>query len=127
MDTGENFVDRFWGAEVTPSEGKARSRWALGPHTGNRVGYTQGGLMVAYAARTAQAAVPRHRLLESVSAWFMSPGIGAHLRAQSETLQNGRNLAVVRTQVFGVGRKRVLEVVSNHAVPKAPERKHHDA
>jgi hypothetical protein len=45
--------------------------------------------------------------------------MGSTLRARSETLQNGRNLAVVRTQVFAPGRKRVLEVVTNHAAHEA--------
>ena len=33
----------------------------------------------------------------------------------------GRNIAVVRTEVFAPGRKLVLEVVSNHAVPAGAE------
>jgi acyl-coenzyme A thioesterase PaaI-like protein len=117
---GERFVDRFWGGDIHAADGKARSRMPIGPHANNRVGNAQGGLMMAHAAATAAAAVPRHRVLESVSAWFISPGLGAQLRARSETLQNGRSLAVVRTQVFGPGRKRVLEVVTNHAAPREP-------
>lgn len=118
MAPDERFVDRFWGGDIHAADGKARSRMPIGPHTNNRVGNSQGGLMMAHAAATAAAAVPRHRVLESVSAWFISPGVGAQLRARSETLQHGRSLAVVRTQVFGPGRKRVLEVVTNHAAPR---------
>ena len=118
MAPGDRFVDRFWGGEIRSGAGKARSRLPIGPHANNRVGNSQGGLMMAYAAATAAAAVPGHRVLESVSAWFISPGVGARLRAQSETLQCGRSLAVVRTQVFGAGRKRVLEVITNHAAPR---------
>lgn len=116
---GERFVDRFWGGAIRPADGKAHSRMAIGPHANNRVGNSQGGLMMAYAASTAAAAVPRHGVLESLSAWFLSPGIGTHLRATSAPLQQGRSLAVVRTQVFGPGRKRVLEVITNHAAPRA--------
>lgn len=117
---GERFVDRFWGGSIEAGEGRARSRMPIGPHANNRVGNSQGGLMMALAAATAAAAVPRHRVLESVSAWFISPGVGTALRARSEPLQQGRSLAVVRTQVFGTGRKRVLEVVTNHAAPRLP-------
>ena len=118
MEPGERFVDRFWGSAARAGDGKASSRFPLGPHVNNRVGNAQGGLMVAHAAATAAAAVPRHRLVESIAAWFISPGVGSQLRARSETIQHGRSLAVVRTQVFGAGRKRVLEVITNHAVPK---------
>jgi len=63
MAPGERFVDRFWGAAAGGADGKASSRFALGPHVNNRVGNAQGGLMMAYAAATAAAAVPRHRLV----------------------------------------------------------------
>jgi acyl-coenzyme A thioesterase PaaI-like protein len=119
LGPGECFVDRFWGGEVRPGEGKVRSRMAIGPHANNRVGNSQGGLMMAYAASTAAAVVPRHSVLESISAWFISPGVGTQLRAVGEPLQQGRSLAVVRTQVFAPGRKRVLEVITNHGSPKA--------
>lgn len=119
LGPGERFVDRFWGGEIRPGDGKVRSRMVIGPHANNRVGNSQGGLMMAYAASTAAAAVPRHGVLESVSAWFISPGVGARLRAVADPLQQGRSLAVVRTQVFAPGGKRVLEVITNHGVPKA--------
>ena len=32
------------------------------------------------------------------------------------SLRSGRNVAVVRTEVFAAGGKRVLEAVSNHAI-----------
>jgi acyl-coenzyme A thioesterase PaaI-like protein len=120
LEPGERFVDRFWGGRILPGAGKARSRMAIGPHANNRVGNAQGGLMLAYAAATAAAAVPRHTVLESIGAWFVSPGVGPQLRAVSEPLQQGRSLAVVRTQVFGPGRRRVLEVTTNHGTPKGP-------
>jgi len=118
MAPGERFIDRFWGSPTRSGDGKASSRFPLGPHVNNRVGNAQGGLMMAHAAATAAAAVPRHRLVESIAAWFISPGVGSQLRARSETIQHGRSLAVVRTQVFGTARKRVLEVITNHAVPR---------
>lgn len=117
MGPGERFADRFWAGPVRVAGDRAYSRFALGPHVNNRVGNAQGGLMMAQATVTASEAVPRHRLVESISAWFISPGVGSQLRLRSETIQQGRSLAVVRTQVFGAQRRRVLEVVTNHAVP----------
>ena len=94
MAPGERFVDRFWGGTMLAAGDGARSHLTLGPHANNRVGNAQGGVILAHAAATAAAAVPRHPVLESVSAWFISPGIGTRLRAKSETLQHGRSLAV---------------------------------
>jgi acyl-coenzyme A thioesterase PaaI-like protein len=118
--TGTCFLDRFWGGRIAGAHHAARGTLPLGAHVGNRVGNAQGGILVAFAAAVARAAVPRHGVLESVSAWFISPGIARQLTARAQVLQHGRNLSVVRTQVFAPGRKRVLEVVTNHAVARAP-------
>jgi len=120
-----SFIERFWGGRLAARPGTARGSFPLGPHTGNRVGHVQGGLMASFAAATACAAVPRHHLLESMSAWYISPGHGQRLTARSDVLQDGRNLAVVRTQLFAAGRKRVLEMVTNHAVARRGEGRHH--
>ena len=69
------------------------------------------------ALATAVAAVPQHPLLTGASAWYISPGQGKTLTTRSTILQTGRNVAVVRTEVFAAGRKLVLEVISNHAIP----------
>ncbi len=65
---------------------------------------------------TAEAAVPQHPLLTGASAWYISPGEGKAITTRSTLLQNGRNVAVVRTELFNADRRLVLEVVSNHAV-----------
>jgi acyl-coenzyme A thioesterase PaaI-like protein len=70
------------------------------------------------ALATAVAAVPQHPLLTGASAWYISPGQGKALTARSILLQSGRNVAVVRTEVLASGRKLVLEVISNHAIPE---------
>jgi acyl-coenzyme A thioesterase PaaI-like protein len=94
----------------------ASGRLAVGLHIGNRVGHVQGGFLIHAALATAEAAVPQHPLITGASAWYISPGQGKVISARSVVLQSGRNVAVVRTELFNAGRKLVLEVVSNHAV-----------
>ncbi|MDB5821366.1 MAG: hypothetical protein JWR21_70 [Herminiimonas sp.] len=94
----------------------ATSRLTVGMHIGNRVGHVQGGFLLHAALATADATVPNHPLLTGASAWYISPGKGKVISARSTILQNGRNVAVVRTELFNDERKLVLEVVSNHAV-----------
>ena len=76
------------------------------------------GFSISTALITAIAAVPDHPLLTAASAWYISPGQGKNLSARSSILQRGRNVAVVRTELMATGGKRVLEVVSNHAVER---------
>ncbi len=87
----------------------------VGMHIGNRVGHVQGGFLINAALVTAEAAVPEHQLTTGASAWYISPGQGKAISLRSTVLQSGRNIAVVRTELFNAERKRVLEVVSNHA------------
>ena len=94
----------------------ASGRLAVGMHIGNRVGHVQGGFLINAALVTAEVAVPAHPVLTGASAWYISPGMGKVITVRSSILQSGRNVAVVRTELFATGRKRVLEVISNHAV-----------
>ena len=98
----------------------ATGRLTVGQHIGNRVGHVQGGFMLHAALATAEATVPNHPLLTGASAWYISPGLGKVISARSSILQSGRNIAVVRTELFNSERKLVLEVVSNHAVGARP-------
>ena len=41
---------------------------------------------------------------------------GKVIKTRSTILQSGRNVAVVRTELFNADRKLVLEVISNHSV-----------
>ena len=110
------FMQRLWTPQVRHTATGALGRLPIGLYVGNRVGHVQGGISMHTALLTAIGAVPHHPLVTAVSAWYISPGQGQALTARSTVLQKGRNVAVVRTELFGTGRKRVLEVVSNHAI-----------
>lgn len=101
-----NFIESFWGA--------AR-RLENGRHVGNRVGHAQGGILVGMAASSAAAALPSGWQLSGITALYISPGEGKALRASSKIVHSGRLTAVVRTQITGKNRRRVLEVVTTHA------------
>ena len=113
----EGFLPHLWAPAVRATEGGAASRIPLGMYMGNRVGHVQGGLTMHVALATAVAAVPQHPVLKGASAWYISPGQGVALATRSTVIQNGRNIAVVHSEVFAPGRELVLEVISNHAVP----------
>lgn len=106
----------LWNPVVKRTPQGAAGRLPVGMHVGNRVGHVQGGLLLNAALVTAEVAVPEHPILTGASAWYISPGQGKVVSARSIILQNGRNVAVVRSELFNAGRKLVLEVVSNHAV-----------
>jgi acyl-coenzyme A thioesterase PaaI-like protein len=113
-----DFADRLWMPVVRKSGNRTLGRLPIGLHIGNRVGHVQGGFSISTALFTAIAAVPEHPLLTAASAWYISPGQGKALSARSSVLQRGRNVAVVRTELLATGGKRVLEVISNHAVER---------
>jgi acyl-coenzyme A thioesterase PaaI-like protein len=112
------FMQRLWTPKVRHTPRGALGRLPIGLYVGNRVGHVQGGISMYAALATAVGAVPHHPLVTAVSAWYISPGEGKALSARSTVLQKGRNVAVVRTELFGTGRRRVLEVVSNHAIAR---------
>lgn len=113
------FIEEFWEQRVRLSGANAASKTASnavtpGFHTGNRVGHLQGGVLFGVAAATAKALAPAGSAMTGASAWFISPGIGP-LKIKSCFLQEGKNISVVRTEVFAANRTRVLEMVSSHA------------
>jgi acyl-coenzyme A thioesterase PaaI-like protein len=114
-----DFLSHFWGYEPVPAPGGSRCVFANGAHVGNRVGHAQGGILMGLAAVTAQAALPPSWRLSALTACFVSPGVGARLRARSKVVHRGRFTAVVRTEITGPARKRVLEVLSTHAATRA--------
>ena len=69
--------------------------------------------------RRAGTALPANWRLSGISAWYVSPGEGRTLRASSKVIHHGRLTAVVRTQVTGKNRRRVLEVVTTHCAGAA--------
>lgn len=99
----------------------ASGKLAVGLHIGNRVGHVQGGFLMHAALVAAEAAVPQHPLLTGASAWYISPGEGKAITARATIRQSGRNVAVVRTELFNADRRLVLEVISNHAVAARAE------
>lgn len=111
-----SFLRHFWNILPVPVDGGgAYSRMTTGPHTANRVGHVQGGLLMGLAAETAMAAVPRHTVLSNITAWFLSPGKGTALECTSTPIHTGRSFAVVKTEILGEGGVRVLEAVTAHA------------
>jgi acyl-coenzyme A thioesterase PaaI-like protein len=112
---GGSFVERFWGYAPHRTATGAAAAMKNGPHVGNRVGHAQGGIQLGLAAVTAAAALPANWALTGVSAWFISPGEGASLRARAEIVHHGRLTAVIRTRITGRERRRVLEAVTTHA------------
>lgn len=117
---GTSFIERFWDALPVASAGGARCEVRIGPHLGNRVRHVQGGILFGLAAATARAAVPRHPMLSSVSAWFISPGQGDALELASTVIHSGRSFAVVRTEIRTSAGALVLEAMSNHAANAKP-------
>jgi acyl-coenzyme A thioesterase PaaI-like protein len=105
LAAGGNFIENFWGGAGVLKNGL---------HAGNRVGHAQGGILIAMAAKSAAAKLSGDWRLGAVTALYISPGEGRTLRASSEVIHHGRLTAVVRTQVTGKNRRRVLEVVTTH-------------
>ncbi len=115
-----SFIARFWGLLARRSEGGAVCEMANGLHVGNRVAHTQGGLTFALAAVTGQAALPDAWHLVGVSAWYVSPGKGALLRAEASVVHQGSLTGVVRTRIVDGDGRTVMEAMTNHARASAP-------
>jgi len=112
----QSFIRHFWGFLPQAARGAATCVMPIGPHVGNRVGFVQGGILLGLAAVTASAALPDTWTLSGISAAFISPGDGAALKAQAHVVHHGRRVSVVRTELTRSDGRRVLEVMSTHAV-----------
>ena len=112
----QSFIRHFWGFLPQAARGAATCVMPIGPHVGNRVGFVQGGILLGLAAVTASAALPDTWTLSGISAAFISPGDGAALKAQAHVVHHGRRVSVVRTELTRSDGRRVLEVMSSHAV-----------
>jgi acyl-coenzyme A thioesterase PaaI-like protein len=106
LAAGGEFIASFWGGAKVLRNGL---------HAGNRVGHAQGGILVGMAAANAAGALAGNWQLSAVTALYISPGEGSLLRARSAVVHLGGLTAVVRTQITGKNRRRVLEVVTTHA------------
>lgn len=113
------FIEHFWCGIPKSTDGKAHLSVKVTPHIGNRVGHVHGGVLLGSAVRVANAAVPRSMRLSNISAWFVSPGLGPRLEVRSSVVQQGRNLAVVHTQIHAASGKLVLETTSQHVAREA--------
>lgn len=111
--TTTHFLHQFWGLENWENRGQtpvsvnnrgltpvsAVAELPCGMHVGNRVGHTQGGILMGLAMSTSLAAPgPGWRVLD-IAANFIRPGIGKYLRAQSRVLRVGRGLAQVACDI----------------------------
>jgi len=96
---GAAFLDHFWGLIPDLKEHGPECVSPCGMHVGNRVGHTQGGILLGLAMNTSAAAPgPGWRVLD-VSANFHSPGQGKHLHAVARLLRTGRSLAQVMCEI----------------------------
>ena len=111
---GRGFLRHFWGFVPEAASDGAICHVANGPHLGNRVGHLQGGLQLGMAIITAEAALPPGWVTSGISAFFLSPGEGDAIIANAHVQHRGRNTAVVRTVITGVGGRTVLEAVTTH-------------
>lgn len=110
----ENFLARFWG--LVPQAGEQRATCTLknGLHSGNRVGHTQGGIVLALAGHTCRAAVGQDWDLASISGWYLSPGRGQALHADAAILHRGSSTAACRCEVKDDEGRLVMHAVSSH-------------
>lgn len=113
------FIRHFWGFLPERAKGAAWCVMPIGPHVGNRVGFVQGGILLGLAAVTASTALPESWTLSGIAAAFISPGEGAALKAQANVVHHGRRVSVVRTELTRSDGRRVLEVMSTHAVARS--------
>lgn len=109
------FIRRFWDCRTHGVTHGASGVLKNGPHVSNRVGHVQGGLTLGLGIATAQAALPPTWMLSAVTAWYISPGEGRVLKAKSKIIHHGRLTSVVRTEIFGKNKRRVMEMITTHA------------
>jgi acyl-coenzyme A thioesterase PaaI-like protein len=115
VQDGDAFIRRFWGFETRPLADGAAGTMKNGPHIANRVGHVQGGVTMGLGMATAEAAMPESWMISGVTAWFIGPGEGRQIRARSKIIHPGRRTAVVRTEITGKDRRRVMELITTHA------------
>jgi acyl-coenzyme A thioesterase PaaI-like protein len=112
---GEAFIHGFLGVNTRALEKGATGSLKNGPHVGNRVGHLQGGVTMGLGIATAEAALPASWRLSAVTAWYIRPGEGRVIKARSKIIHHGRLTAVVRTEITGKNKRRVMEMVTTHA------------
>jgi acyl-coenzyme A thioesterase PaaI-like protein len=109
------FIEHFWCGIPKKRDGGADLDVEVTAHLGNRVRHAHGGVLLGTAAYVAAAAAHSKARLSNISAYFVSPGLPPRLKVRSRVVQQGRNLAVVRTQIVRPDGKLVLEATTQHA------------
>ncbi|MBV6303550.1 PaaI family thioesterase [Candidimonas humi] len=109
-----SFIERFWGLQPQRLDDGAVCRLENGPQVGNRVGHTQGGITVALAALTANAALGEKWQLAGISSWYVRPGTGPALQARATVTHRGTHTAVVDVDVTNENGDTVLRALTNH-------------
>jgi acyl-coenzyme A thioesterase PaaI-like protein len=110
----ENFLARFW--DLVPQAGERQASCTLknGLHSGNRVGHTQGGIVLALAGHTCGSAVGEDWDLASISGWYLSPGRGQALHANAAILHRGSSTASCLCEIKDDEGRLVMHAVSSH-------------
>ncbi len=111
----DDFIRHLFGFQPRRTRTGATGTLRNGSHVANRVGHVQGGILMGFAAATAQAALPHNWALAGITSCFVSPGQGAVLRASSRVLHHGLMTSVVQTEITGANRRRILETVTTHS------------
>jgi acyl-coenzyme A thioesterase PaaI-like protein len=114
-DAHSSFIEKFWGFTPRREREGAVCDFPNALHVGNRVGHTQGGITFALAAYTGNAALGDAWRLVGIAAWYVSPGTGPQLRAESTIVHRGSLTAVVRTRISTAEGRTVLEAVTQHS------------
>lgn len=109
-----SFIHAFLGFAPYRTGNGARGEMPNGPHVTNRVGHLQGGLQLALAALTANAALQGKWKLDSITGTFIRAGLGERFVAESTIVHAGRLTAVIQTQITEAG-KLVFESLSTHS------------
>jgi len=112
---GSDFINHFLGFKPEAIKGAAHCVVQNGPHIANRVHHVQGGITLAHAMVTANAALSNAWSLTAVHASYISPGEGETITADSRVIHQGRMTAVVHTKLMSSNGRQVLDVVTNHA------------
>jgi uncharacterized protein (TIGR00369 family) len=113
---GPGFFAKLWDFDARRTAEGASATLQNGPHIANRVGHVQGGVLLGFAQAAAGAALSPQWSVTGITAGYVSPGEGEQLNAKATVVHQGRTTAVVRTEIFGVDDRRVLETITTHSL-----------
>ena len=108
-DDDRAFIERFWDFRTRKTVEGGSATLDNGPHTSNRIGQAQGGLLLGLTTYAAFAALPGKWRLSALSGSFISPGEHGELKAIAQIVHKGSRTATVRSSVTGNAGRVVLE------------------